>query len=122
LWTGCINPKGYGRIGLGRASQGTEYAHRFSYLFFVGPIPDGRVLDPLCRNRACVNPLHLEAVTQRTNLVRGVGFTARQAARTHCPRGHELNEANTYRWRGHRDCRPCRIARSSARKRRLKSA
>jgi hypothetical protein len=68
-WTGSTD-RGYGKIGL-RRGVAPLYAHRVSYEFHVGPIPAGLQLDHLCRNRSCVNPAHLEPVTQRENLARG---------------------------------------------------
>ena len=74
-----------------------------------GPIPEGLELDHLCRVPACVNPLHLEAVTHAENMARGIRFDvgAAQRAVTHCPKGHPYSEANTYRYAGERACRAC---------------
>ena len=65
-------------------------AHRYAYEQFVGPIPEGAVLDHLCRNRGCVNPWHTEPVTQAVNIARGEGFGGVNARKTHCLKGHEL--------------------------------
>jgi hypothetical protein len=66
-WTGSKNELGYGTI---RYRGRVWKAHRFSYLFFNGDLEDGLVIDHLCKNRICVNPLHLEEVTQKENLQR----------------------------------------------------
>lgn len=100
-------PNGYTKIGVnGR----TWLTHRLSYELVKGPALAHLVVDHLCRHRACVNPEHLELVTNRENLIRGEGFAATQAAQTHCIHGHELTEANTYlrRDRTGRLCRACR--------------
>lgn len=68
-WTGSKLPSGYGRLSHRRLKQ-SKLAHRLSYEFAYGPIPGGLHLDHLCRNRACVNPLHLEAVTVEINVRR----------------------------------------------------
>jgi hypothetical protein len=73
-WRGYRDQKGYGRFycrGL------NEYAHRWSYEYFVGAVPVGLELDHLCRNRDCVNPAHLEAVTHRVNVARGISPSAK---------------------------------------------
>lgn len=93
-------------------------AHVYAYRLLVGPIPAGLHLDHLCRTPRCVNPSHLEAVTCRTNVLRGVGITARNAAATHCLRGHEFTPENTYIPRsGNRNCRACIRLRNRSRQR-----
>lgn len=108
LWTAYRNENGYGRFW----HEGhLRPAHRVSYELLVGSIDPGLVLDHLCRVRHCVNPGHLEPVTERENLVRGTGWAGRHAAKTHCPQGHPYSEANTYTGNGRRKCRICQHAR-----------
>jgi hypothetical protein len=66
-WTATLDRVGYGNIQVRRR---TMRAHRASYEAHVGPIPKGLELDHLCRNKACVNPSHLEPVTHSENLRR----------------------------------------------------
>ena len=110
-WTGAKKNLGYGNVRyLGRVLA----AHRVAYELLIGPIPDGLVLDHLCRNPRCVNPAHLEPVTQQANTLRGEGRAAQQAKRTHCPAGHPYSPENTYRLAGRRYCRACRSAHGGA--------
>ena len=87
----------------------TEWAHRVSYELFRGPIPDGLQIDHLCRIRHCVNPDHLEAVTQRENILRGTSPSAKAAARDACINGHPYTPENTKLFRGDRQCRTCQL-------------
>jgi hypothetical protein len=111
LWTACTNAFGYGTLWVNVRPM---LAHRVAYELFVGPIPEGLNLDHLCRVRRCVNPAHLEPVTQRENVMRGISVTAKNAAVTHCHQGHPFDDANTYRNNGKRQCRICQRRREKA--------
>lgn len=103
-WTGAITKYGYGCIHMS-AGLGPARAHRVAWELFVGEIPTGMTLDHLCRNRACVNPSHLEVVTNRENILRGESPPAKRARQKRCHRGHELTGLDS---RGFRFCDKCR--------------
>jgi len=113
--TGCMiftrakNAKGYGRLK--GPDRRLRLAHRVAYEATRGPIPAGLVIDHLCRNPACCNPAHLEAVTTQEN-TRRANSGLKDAIKTHCPQGHPYDEANIYRGRrGERQCKTCTLAR-----------
>lgn len=118
IWNARIEPNGYGRFGY----QGRMcWAHRISYELFKGEIPAGLDLDHLCRNRACVNPDHLEPVTRLENASRGIAGQVnrdRMLSKTHCPQGHPYSGDNLYITpkEGYRQCRICRAGNSRKRK------
>src|SRR3990167_4627906 len=105
-WTAYCDPAGYGRYGRNGKS---ERAYRLTYIDTVGPIESGLHLDHLCRNRRCVNPAHLEPVTPRLNVLRGVGPAARHATKDRCDAGHLYVPETTYVHpvNGRRVCRVC---------------
>lgn len=110
LWTGHITKDGYGAIQRGPShplGRGSSLAHRIGYELLVGPIPIGLELDHICRIRHCVNPDHLEPVTRRINVLRGISPPAKRASRTHCLHGHEYTPENTGHWKRWPHTRRC---------------
>lgn len=85
--------RGYARLRLDGKFQ---RVHRFTYEVNKGKIPSGLQIDHLCKNRTCCNPEHLEAVTQKENLLRSDGVNTRNSKKTHCPKGHEYTPDNIY--------------------------
>lgn len=119
-WTAYRDRRGYGKINMGGRRGRVEFAHRISYRALIGDIPDHLVLDHLCRNPSCVRPDHLEPVTPRENVQRGVGGQ-HHASKTHCPAGHPYEGANLYvrtlpSGTKNRICRSCKNARERTRR------
>lgn len=115
VWTGSTTGFGYGHIAIDGRNRMT---HRVAYELLVGPIPEGLELDHLCRNRSCWNPSHLEPVTHAENVLRGTAPAAQNARKTHCPKGHPYDEANTIYRKWGRRCRACHNAATSRPERR----
>lgn len=120
VWTGW-NARGYGYF---RAGGRMNMAHRYSYELHRAEIPEGLVIDHLCRNKACVNPWHLEPVTQRVNVQRGEAgesLRRRRGGMTECRNGHPFDDDNTrVDKRGRRSCKACYRVYDRERKRALR--
>lgn len=111
--------RGYAQMKMPDGRQ--PLAHRMFYEHHVGPIPDGLTIDHLCKITRCVNPAHLEPVTQQVNTLRGDGPSAINARKTHCPKGHEYTPENTYAVKtGGRACKACSRERYAQKKARAK--
>ena len=114
IYKGAVNGSGYGSITIGSRSDKTRQAigtHRLSYFLDRGEIPNGLVIHHECRNTLCVNPNHLEAVSNSKNVKLGVPFRKPRTPKTHCPKGHEYTQENTRIYKGIKSCRECgRIA------------
>ena len=115
-WTGARTSKikgGYGRFKL---NGKLKLAHRITYQIKYGDIPEGFELDHRCRNRCCCNPDHLEAVTHKVNIQRGLTGNYNKI-KTHCPRNHEYTPDNLKKTKdGSRDCKTCHRDREYARR------
>lgn len=118
-WNGTITPSGYGHFYF----EGRNHpAHRISYSWENGAIPDGLVVDHICRNKRCVRPTHLRAVTQRQNLLHGPTIIVAELSKTECVHGHPLSGDNLRLDRhGWRICRACERRRWTAKNERIKA-
>jgi hypothetical protein len=107
LWMGTLNNYGYGRFG-------NEQAHVVSLRYAGNEVPLGLEPDHLCRVRCCVNPLHLEPVTHRVNMLRGNTVAAISARNMNCPKGHPLTKAHFRTRKPGYHRRICRICKAEA--------
>ena len=110
-WNAGKTRDGYGLIKVGGKHV---VAHRMAYELLVGPIPEGMEIDHVkargCLSRSCCNPDHLEPVTHAENVRRSDSpfFNGTYFGRkTHCPKGHQYTEENTFRYNGSRRCKEC---------------
>ena len=109
-WT-AGRSQGYGRCAV--AGGRMMLAHQWAYEHLVGPVPGNMTLDHLCRNRACVNPDHLEVVTRGVNALRGTSPLILAHRQRRCPRGHKDWAPNG---RKGVTCRVCKRERERARR------
>lgn len=109
IWL-ATKSRGYGNFWDGKRYRG---AHLFSYEFLIGKVPEGLQIDHLCRNKACVNPAHLEPVTARENMLRAkefkiTEFGVKKLSRERCSKGHKYTPENIYREKSNkRRCKKC---------------
>lgn len=117
IWTGAT--KGKDEYGVVYVGLQCFRVHRLLYQYVYGPIPVGLVIDHLCRVRLCCNPYHLEAVTNRINILRGQAPHILRMNASFCINGHKWTEGNTRWTRGRRFCRACEKVHGYEKRRRL---
>ena|SRR3990167_402405 len=126
IWSGTKDRNGYGTLREGTGHRKRIQAHRASYLIHYGDIPNGLVLDHLCRDKSCVNPLHLRAVSMRENTLAGLRVGPQPKMwKAVCIRGHEKTPENIGVYRGRvlkRYCRPCQAMHARGRYQRKKGS
>lgn len=117
IYAGTKDKNGYGYLSVYLEGKSkTLRAHRASYESFVDSIPDGLVIDHLCRVTSCINPDHLEPVTSVVNTLRGMGFAGKNVRKKECPNGHPYDDDNAVRFgiKSYRRCRACENERHKA--------
>jgi hypothetical protein len=117
IWRSGRSDTGYGTFSVKRRSYN---AHRIAWMLAYGEIPHGKWVDHLCRVRSCVNPLHLELVTPRENIMRGHSPNVVNSRNNICHLGHELTPENSYIRPGG-SSRQCRICQRLREKRRVRN-
>jgi len=119
-WNGKLSKLGYGRVYFNGRDK---LAHVVAYQLTYGNISVGFELDHTCRNRSCCNPKHLEPVSHKANVLRGISPSAMAAKKTHCPKGHPYDEENTYinPSSNARNCRICSRVNSKIRMRKYRA-
>lgn len=111
IWEGGKTPTGYGIISVDGKYRPV---HRVAYEMFRGPIPDGMVLDHLCRTPACCWPGHLDPVSHAVNIARGVAPAAVAHRNGTCLSGkHDMTDVYVTKG-GRRQCRPCQLEKGAA--------
>lgn len=110
LWLAPLGGKGYAQFDVTvRGRRILFYGHRYALAASGVPLLDGMVVDHICRVRHCVNPEHLRQITNKENVLVGIGLSAVNARKTRCKRGHDLTDERVFRMTstGQRICRPC---------------
>lgn len=110
LYAGTVNKDGYGVV-FDKEYGNYKLAHRLSFVADYGEIPQNSPLDHVCRQPRCINPEHLEPVTMRENILRGVGIAANYANRNRCKNGHLFTVDNIYKWAKRENARLCKKCR-----------
>ena len=117
-WKSPLHDGGYATMSVDDKSQ---YIHRLIYEYYHGQIQSDLQIDHLCRNRKCVNPIHLELVTQKENIMRGKGVGVLNSLKTQCPKGHPYTKENLIMYKdGSKKCRICHNERQKQYQRKLK--